>query len=121
VLDEQRATAAEPEDFDTPFLHSTIERGPNGATMTLSGELDLAAVPELNREVASIIAKDETPDLLIDLALVTFLDSSGLAFLVSAHKRLLNAGAQLTIVGATPQIRRLFEITGLTEVFDIAR
>ncbi len=58
---------------------------------------------------------DLRSDLVGDLSRVTFLDSTGLSVLVSTQPGEGGRGNFL-IFGSTPQIRRLFEITGLTTV-----
>jgi stage II sporulation protein AA (anti-sigma F factor antagonist) len=88
--------------------------------MTLIGEVDMAAIADLHHHLVGILAADDSPDLFIDLGLVTFLDSSGLAFLVTTHNTLQWKGGRLTIVGATPQIRRLVEISGLIAILKVA-
>jgi anti-anti-sigma factor len=57
--------------------------------------------------------------VVIDLAKVTFMDSTGLAVIVTEHKRLQHAKGTLTIFSPPSSVRRLFEITGLTKLLDI--
>jgi len=56
---------------------------------------------------------------VVDLLGVTFLDSTALGVLVGALKRCREAGGDLRLVIAEPRILKVFEITGLTEVFTI--
>jgi anti-anti-sigma factor len=55
--------------------------------------------------------------LVVDLADVSFMDSSGLRVLVVARNALGDRGAELVIAGVNDQLGRLFEISGLTSVF----
>jgi anti-sigma B factor antagonist len=50
---------------------------------------------------------------------VTFMDSTGLAVIVTEHKRMRHSDGTLTIFSPPSSVRRLFEITGLTTVLDI--
>jgi hypothetical protein len=60
--------------------------------------------------------KVERPCVVVDLSRVSFIDSSGLGVLVGALKRVRERGA-LSLVCPEPRVRRVFEITGLTQVF----
>lgn len=55
----------------------------------------------------------------IDLSAVDYIDSSGLGVLVGIHKRALESGGSVTISGLTGTVKKLFELTRLTKVFDI--
>jgi len=55
--------------------------------------------------------------LVVDLSGVEYMDSTGLGTLVGLHKRLREAGGQVLIAGAQPRVRKIFDITGLTQVF----
>jgi anti-anti-sigma factor len=49
---------------------------------------------------------------------VTFMDSAGVNALVGAYHR-VSADDELRLVGLRPNVRRVFEITGLLEVFKV--
>ncbi len=78
----------------------------------LRGELDLAGVPGLTDLLFGMRPED------IDLTTLTFLDARGLAALLAAQHELRQTGAPCRIVGATGVVRRVFEITGLTDRLD---
>lgn len=89
------------------------------ATHTLvrvRGELEFATAPELQRALAGVSA-DRGP-VLCDLSDVTFLDSSALRVLVQARLR-LGTRESLRLVVPRPSIRRVFEISGLSEEFEL--
>jgi stage II sporulation protein AA (anti-sigma F factor antagonist) len=88
------------------------------ALMVIAGELDMSSVLILH-ETFKEIALDVKGDLIVDLGLITFMDSAGLSFLITAHKQLEAQGAQLIVFSPTPQVRRLFQITGLTRALTI--
>ena len=85
------------------------------AVVKAVGEIDVATAPLLYQQLEDITA-DLRGDLVVDLSRVTFLDSTGLSFLVIAHHRVTAQGAHFLIYGSTPPIRRLFDITGLASV-----
>ena len=83
------------------------------------GEIDLAAAPELSEHLLG--AEDAgLRAVVVDLCRVTFLDSSGLAALLNARKKLLAADIPL-VVACEPAGRpaRILEVTGLRSVIDV--
>jgi anti-sigma B factor antagonist len=86
--------------------------------LELADEVDMYSVPLL-RERCDEVCAGSGPGLIVDLSVVTFLDSSGLAVLISVHEELRTRGAHLTILAPKPSVRRLFDITGLTSIFEI--
>ena len=77
-----------------------------------SGELDLATAEPFRRELQTVLA-DEPPELVIDLADVTFLDSSGIAVLASALKAQRAREAGLAVINPQPIVQRALELVGL--------
>ena len=63
-------------------------------------------------------AEGERPCVVVDLTRVTFIDSTGLGVLVGAFKRVRECGA-LSLVCPQRSVRRVLEITGLTQVFPL--
>lgn len=78
----------------------------------LTGELDDASASPLQDRLADVTG-DLGGDLVLDIAGLTFVDSTGLSLFVVLHKNLESAGHQLVLLGPTPMARRLFEITKL--------
>ncbi len=97
-----------------------IEERPGGdvPVIAVSGEIDVATAPQLRETLQGVIARGSTT-IVLDLLGVTFLDSTALGVLVGALKRCREAGGDLHIVVAEPRILKIFEITGLTNVFTI--
>jgi anti-sigma B factor antagonist len=94
-----------------------IEDGPRA--VLVAGELDQATLPELQRALDEVIDA-ESGDLLIDLSDCTFIDSSGLAALVSAGERMTASdGRGFAICCGSPQVQRLLEITGLDKAMGV--
>jgi len=98
-----------------------IEERAGGSTpvIAVSGEIDVATAPQLRECLHRVIAQGEST-IVLDLLDVTFLDSTALGVLVGALKRCREAGGDLHVVVADPRIMKIFEITGLTNVFTIA-
>jgi anti-sigma B factor antagonist len=63
---------------------------------------------------------DQGPDVVVvDLLGVTFMDSTALGVLIGALKRCREAGGTMRIVVSDTRVLKVFEITGLTELFSI--
>jgi len=87
---------------------------PAQAVVVLSGDCDLSA---RDRMTALLLAAvDDAPVVAVDLAGVTFMDSSGLHALITAHQSAQRRGRQLYVRGATGVVGALLELTGLAGV-----
>jgi anti-sigma B factor antagonist len=86
--------------------------------VSVSGELDLYSAPQLESELAGLHEKN-VRGVIVDLTECEFIDSTALALLLKANKRLDAAEARLSIVTDDPNIRKIFEITGLDRVLTI--
>jgi anti-anti-sigma factor len=57
--------------------------------------------------------------VVVDLSATTFLDSTGLGFLVRLDRQVGLRGHMITVVGARPSIVRVLEISGLDQIFPV--
>ena len=96
-------------------LQVFVSRVESTTRVVLAGELDGAAAAALSEQLRQLTA-DLVGDLVVDVGLLTFIDSTGLSLLVSLHKQVRASGRSLTIADLTPMTRRLFQITGLDQV-----
>jgi anti-sigma B factor antagonist len=89
----------------------------DGVVLALSGELDLASAPVLERELRDAEATSP-PRLVIDLAGLAFMDSTGLQALLRARERANTDGQhQLLLRRAPHQVQRVFELTKTGDAF----
>jgi anti-sigma B factor antagonist len=86
------------------------------SVLDVVGEVDVYSAPEL-RERLSELLKASTPSLVVNLAEVSFLDSTGIGTLVAGLNRAVQFGGTLTLVCDHERILKLFRITGLDTVF----
>jgi anti-sigma B factor antagonist len=86
--------------------------------VAVTGEIDLFTAPELKQHVLAAIGEG-VATLVVDLSETTFIDSSSLGVLISAHRRLRARGGTLTVVCTQDAIVKTFRITGLDGVFRI--
>jgi anti-sigma B factor antagonist len=100
------------------LLHVSVHWVETTALMELIGEVVMSTVPRLHDQLVEFVPC-LSAGLVVDLSLVTFLDSTGLAFLVAAHNQTKSKGSRLIVYAPTRQIRRLIEISGLTPLLEI--
>jgi anti-sigma B factor antagonist len=99
-------------------LSITADRSHRVLVLTLRGELDLASAPQLKAELRRAEAT-ETAMVVVDLAGVEFMDSSGLHVLLAARECLRRTGRPLSLSRVSPQVRRLLELTRMLELFSV--
>jgi anti-sigma B factor antagonist len=80
-----------------------------------TGRLDMVAAPQLKALVQSAVTKGQTP-VVIDLSGVTFMDSTGLAALISGLRVTRQAGSDLRIAGAASQVLSVLQMTGIDRI-----
>lgn len=99
-------------------LQVFVSRVENTTRAVVAGELDGATAVSLSEQLHQVIA-ELVGDLVIDVGLLTFIDSTGLAMLLSLHKEVAESGHALTVADPTPMARRLLRITGVDRVVTI--
>ena len=88
------------------------------AVLAVSGEVDVATVPRLREQLHGLVAQGSNK-IIVNLDAVDFLDSTGLGVLVGALKRVRSNDGDLYLVCTQARIRKVFEVTGLTKVFQL--
>jgi anti-anti-sigma factor len=78
-------------------------------TVKLTGSLDTATAPELERQLAPVLATS-IKDLVYDLANLKFISSAGLRVFSTTRKQLKERCGQASFVNLQPQIQEVFEI-----------
>jgi anti-sigma B factor antagonist len=102
--------AAESPDVLTVDVHE----GPDGgASVQLSGDLDLGSSPQFEQELGRLLATPRAR-MTIDLQGLAFVDSCGLRAILTAQRECEQAGCALTLI-AGEQAQRLFDLTGVSE------
>ncbi len=86
--------------------------------LRLEGELDAYVAPDLRERLHRLVAEETEMDVLVvDLARVSFLDSTILGTLVGGLRRMRERGGELQLVYPPHPVSRIFELTGLDSVF----
>jgi anti-sigma B factor antagonist len=95
-----------------------VEVSGDTAFVQVSGEIDAATSDEFARVLRQAIERD-VRRLVLDVAAVDFIDSSGLRALVQAHRAVQGQGGEMVLRAPTDTFRRLLDVTGLDEVFTL--
>jgi len=91
------------------ILKTVEDKNPEAVTMKLTGSLDTATAPELERQLAPVLA-GPVKHLVFDLAQLKFISSAGLRVFSLARKQLKDRNGQTLFVRMQPQIQEVFEI-----------
>ena len=82
--------------------------------LTVEGELDIATAPRMLGALNDAIDETEAP-LVVDLTDVVFMDSTGLALLMNARRRVVKQGHGFAIICPNGPIARVFEIADMVD------
>ena len=102
----------------TPPYEVTTSAEGDRVLVTVRGEIDLLAAPALRAALLDA-AQSGVPDVGLDLAGASFLDSTGLSVIVQAWRRLDAEGRQLRIAAASVPVTRVIATSGLTELLGL--
>ena len=98
---------------------SMSEHEDDGITvLTVGGELDVAASPGLSEKLNELI-RQRQGDVVVNLERVSFVDSTGLAVLLNALRRLTRARRRMPVVIGDGAVRRAFDVTRLHWTFEV--
>jgi anti-sigma B factor antagonist len=102
-------------------LSVEIAESPDGTVIvTLAGEFDLSVETLFAQAVTNDVVLAGHSSVVLDLAAVTFLDSSGIRALLVARRRALACGTRLVLRRPSPPVQRVLTLTGLSERLEIA-
>jgi anti-anti-sigma factor len=88
----------------------TVQRDDELATIMVTGELDLATVPQLSAAVAE---HDDAGLLVLDLSAVMFIDPAGVRVLIQADRSCARSGSRLAVLAGGGPVRRLLGLCKL--------
>jgi anti-sigma B factor antagonist len=100
------------------FVVATEQLDGGVPLVSVSGEVDLATAPALERTLLEA-AEDRTGEVIVDLTCCSFLDSRGLTALLATRGRLAHSNRSLGLVMSNPNVLKIFQITGFDQIFDI--
>jgi anti-anti-sigma factor len=87
--------------------------------LTVSGDVDFAVADDLRAVALGMVASTECRRLCLDLAGVSFLDSTGISALVAIRNAAEASTRTLLLRNPSKPVARLLDLTGLTPVFTV--
>ncbi len=100
-------------------LHATHRDAGPATVVDLSGRITLGDGSALLRKTIRSLLDDQRTKILLNLADVDYIDSSGIGELVSAFTAVKGRGGDLKLLHLTKKVRDLLQITKLYTVFDV--
>jgi anti-sigma B factor antagonist len=101
-----------------PDLQMTVTKEGTETVLALLGDLDVYTSASLQECIVDLV-HGVRPRIVVDLAGVDFVDSTGLGTLVGALQRVRRAGGDLTVRSPTAAIRRVIENSGLDQILPV--
>ena len=97
---------------------STSEYGGH-VVVALRGELDIAGAAGVAAALAAVAVAAREPEIVVDLAGLEFIDSSGVAALARGRQHARHAGGDLLLAAPRQQVLRVLTLTRLIDVFPV--
>ena len=99
------------------MFDKSIEYNDDFQLIKLKGDLDVYSEDEFKGFIEENL--DENKDLVIDLADLDYLDSTGLGMFMNIYNSQKSKGKTVKIINTKDNIKKLFKITDLTALFDM--
>lgn len=87
--------------------------------LRLKGELDDVSVTDLRMRIANYIEDYQIKHLVLNLKDLSFLDSSGIGFIIGRYHQLKKKNGDIIISNVHPKIERIVYISGLAKICKI--
>ncbi len=90
-------------------------------TVALNGELDHFSAMNIRRELDELISDPGVRHLMLDMADLKFMDSSGIGVILGRYRILAARGGSVWVRNMNPQINRIFQLSGMAQIIHVAR
>jgi len=88
------------------------------AVIELSGRITMGEIIEEFRALWSQALESGAKHIVVNMAKVTFLDSSGIGMMIRCHSAVTQVGGKLHLAGAAGAVRQAFKVTRLDNIFE---
>jgi stage II sporulation protein AA (anti-sigma F factor antagonist) len=110
---------SQPSEGDRVILKITTEIKQRTLIVRVEGELDMHVADMFRTTVEEALDKNGVKNLILSLADVTFIDSSGLGVILGRYKRISQQGGKMSAVQLQPQVEKIFELSGLLRIMKL--
>jgi anti-sigma B factor antagonist len=90
---------------------------PGKSVIRLQGKVMISEAPDRIGAAVEALVQAGTRTVIIDLSGVTALDSTGIGYLIAGYNRIMAAGGDMRMAGATGHILQNFRVNQLDRVF----
>ncbi|GAE25485.1 anti-sigma F factor antagonist [Halalkalibacter wakoensis JCM 9140] len=97
-------------------LRIDLEQKGSVLLVRLEGELDHHTAEELRGQVEKVLADGQVKHIVLNLELLSFMDSSGLGVILGRYKQVKASGGEMVVCAISPSVKRLFEMSGLFKI-----
>jgi len=104
--------------METLRIETSLRQEQDIPVLDVTGEIDIYTTPQFKEAVSAAIDQNK-PTIVINMAKVTYMDSSGFGTLLSATKRLRPLDGALYLSGCNEAIQRMLQITRLNTIFGV--
>jgi anti-anti-sigma factor len=87
--------------------------------LEVTGSVDANTAPTLDRALQDLVSQGHSR-LLLDASQIDFVSSAGLRALTSAQREARRLGGEVRLFGPSAQVRTVFEMSGLDQLFCVA-
>ncbi|ALM28795.1 anti-sigma F factor antagonist [Bacillus altitudinis] len=82
----------------------------------LTGELDHHSAETLRQKVTNYLETEDIRHIVLNLADLSFMDSSGLGVILGRYKEIKQLGGEMVVCAISPAVNRLFNMSGLFKI-----
>ena len=94
------------------------ERRRQTLTVRLQAELDHNAAAHMRAELDALLKDTSIRRLVLDLKKLSFMDSSGIGFIIGRYKLMARRGGSVAVMNADGRMDRIFQMAGLYELVE---
>jgi len=100
-------------------MKATVRQVEGVVVVDLSGQIKLGEGSSIVRDTVKDLLSKGQKNILLNLADISYIDSSGIGELVSAFTSVRNQGGEMKLLHLTKKVHDLLQITKLYTVFDV--
>ena len=97
---------------------TSVDQNARTVTVSLHGEVDVLTVDQVRVALTDALAASPH-DIVVDLAELTFIDSTGLGALIFGFQRARDAGVRFRLAHPSRSVRQILVLSGLLEVVEL--
>lgn len=100
-------------------MQHSVREAPGSVVVSFDGEIDLESSPAVRDALLASVRRAAPGRVLVDLAAVTYIDSSGIASLVEAYQKARQTGVGFALAVVGPAVLRVLQLSRLDKIFPI--